>query len=151
MSVGSTRVTSEQPSGASTRFAGFYTFVLMAVYNLAVAGIIAVPVQFLLKTKFHLPPTQISVFSFMTDSPYFVGFAFGFLRDKWRPMGKGDRGYFLVVPILLALAYGFLAFSNGSYSVLLGGMIAISALCALLGAAAQPHSSLFQSSSRQNP
>src|SRR5471030_74618 len=84
-----------------TRFVGFYCLVLLTLFNLAAAGLIAVPVQFILKNQLHLPPTQISVFGFLTDGPYFIGFAFGFLRDRWRPFGKGDSGYFVFVPLLM--------------------------------------------------
>lgn len=120
-----------------TRFVGFYGFVLMALYNLAAIGLISVPVNFLLMDKFKLPPTQVSVFGFCTDSPYFIGFAFGFLRDRWRPMGKGDRGYFFFVPLLMAALYVFMAFDAHTYAALVIGMALISACAALLGAAAQ--------------
>lgn len=125
------------PNPRVTRLVGLYSVVLMALYNFAAIGLISVPVQFLLKNQFHLSPTQQSTFGFMTDSPYFVGFLCGFLRDRWRPMNKGDRGYLFAVPILMALVYLWMALSTRTYGVILTGMILISALGALLGAAAQ--------------
>jgi len=120
-----------------TRFVGFYSVVLMTLYNLAATGLIAVPVQFILKDQLHMGATAQSTFGFLTDAPYFVGFAFGFLRDRWRPFGKGDRGYFFAVPILMAVVYVWMAYAPHTYPVLLVGMIALSALSAVLGAAAQ--------------
>lgn len=107
----------------------------MVLFNLAAVGLIATPVSFLLKDK--ITPVQLSQFGFLTDSPYFIGFMFGFLRDRWRPFGHGDRGYFLFLPILLAIVYAWVAFSPHTYGNLVVGMIGISALAALLGAASQ--------------
>jgi MFS family permease len=120
-----------------TRFVGFYCLVLLTLYNLASAGLIAVPVQFILKNQLHLQPTQISVFGFLTDGPFFIGFAFGFLRDRWRPFGKGDTGYFTFVPILMGLVFVVLAYTPHTYATLVAGFVALAALSSLLGAAAQ--------------
>jgi len=119
-----------------TRLVGFYSIVLMVLFNLAAAGLISLPVQFLLKAS-HATPVQISRFNFLTDSPYFIGFVFGFLRDRWRPFGKGDRAYFLAVPLLMAATYIWLGYGAHTYPLLVTGMIIIAALAALLGAAAQ--------------
>jgi MFS family permease len=120
-----------------TRFVGLYCLVLLTLYNLAAAGLIGVPVQFILKNQLHLQPTQVSVFGFLTDGPYFIGFAFGFLRDRWRPFGKGDTGYFLFVPLLMGLVYVVLGYVPHTYGVLVAGLIVLAALSSLLGAAAQ--------------
>jgi hypothetical protein len=129
--------TDPAPGPSTTRLVGFYTLVLMALYNLAAIGLISVPVQFILKNQLHLSPTAQSTFGFLTDSPYFIGFAFGFLRDRWRPMGKGDRLYFFAVPLLMAATYVWMGLQTTTYASLLTGMVIISALAALLGAAAQ--------------
>ncbi len=120
-----------------TRLVGFYCLVLLTLYNFASAGLIVVPVQFILKNQLHLGATQVSFFSFLTDGPFFVGFAFGFLRDRWRPFGKGDSGYFLFVPLLMGLVYLVLGYAPHTYAVLVGGLVALAALSSLLGAAAQ--------------
>ena len=120
-----------------TRLVGFYCLVLLTLYNFASAGLIVVPVQFILKNQLHLGATQVSFFSFLTDGPFFVGFAFGFLRDRWRPFGKGDTGYFLFVPLLMGLVYLVLGYAPHTYAVLVGGLVALAALSSLLGAAAQ--------------
>jgi MFS family permease len=120
-----------------TRFVGFYSVVLMVLYNLAAAGLISVPVSFFLMNKLHLTAVQQSTFSLITDMPYFVGFAFGFLRDRWRPLGKGDRGYFVAAPLLMASVYIWMAFTPISYGVLVIGYILIAIFSSVLGAAAQ--------------
>ncbi|HEY3782299.1 MAG TPA: MFS transporter [Fimbriimonadaceae bacterium] len=127
----------ERLKPSTTQLVGFYTFIMMALYNLAAVGLIAVPVQFILKDQLHLTAVQNSTFGFLTDSPFFIGFAFGFLRDRWRPLGKGDRGYFFAVPILMAIVYVWMAFAPHTYGVMLAGMFVISIFSAVLGAAAQ--------------
>ena len=134
-------VNSQNPSESIpprvTRFVGFYCLVLLTLYNFASAGLIGVPVQFILKNQLHLQPTQVSVFGFLSDSPFFIGFVFGFLRDRWRPLGKGDSGYFLVVPLLMGLVFIALGYLPHTYGVLVAGMVLLAALSSLLGAAAQ--------------
>jgi len=120
-----------------TRLVGFYCLVLLTVYNLASAGLIGVPIQFILKNQLHLHPTQVSLFGFLTDGPYFFGFAFGFLRDRWRPFGKGDSGYFVFVPLLMGLVFVLLAYVPHTYGILVAGLVVLAALSSLLGAAAQ--------------
>ena len=122
-------------SRRTTYYVAFYSIVLMVLFNLAVAGLIGTPVSFILKDK--VTPVQLSFFGFFTDSPYFVGFLFGFLRDQWRPFNKGDRGYFFFVPLLMLPVCMWIAFSPHTYANLVVGMIAFSALAALLGAASQ--------------
>jgi len=120
-----------------TRFVGLYCLILLTLYNLAAAGLIALPVQIILKNQLHLPPTQVSVFTFLTHWPYIIGFAFGFLRDRWRPFGKGDTGYFVGVPVAMCLVYATLAYVPHTYGNLVLGLTVLAALSALLGAAAQ--------------
>ncbi len=122
---------------AATWFVALYSTVLMVVFSVAAIGLIGTPIQFILKDQLHLKPTQISYFTLLTDSPLFIGFAFGFLRDRWRPFGKGDQGYFLAVPILLALVYLWLGSARFTFWSFAVGMIVLSILSAILGAAAQ--------------
>ena len=106
----------------------------MVLFNLAAAGVISTPISFILKDK--VSPVQLSLFGFFGDTPFFVGFAFGFLRDRWRPFGKGDRGYFVIAPALMTLASLWIAFTPHTYANLVAGVVMFSISAALLGAAA---------------
>jgi MFS family permease len=109
----------------------------MVLYNFAAIGLIATPIQFVLMNKLKFTPVQQAAFGMYTDIPFYVGFAFGFLRDRWRPFNKGDRAYFFFVPVLMAAVYVAMSFAPANYYSLLWGGIGISALSALLGASAQ--------------
>jgi hypothetical protein len=127
----------DQMEPRPTLLVWLYTIVLMGLYNLAVAGLISVPVSFIYMNDLHLTAVQQSSFGLYTDAPYFIGFVFGFLRDRWRPGGKGDRGYFFAVPILMAAVYVWMAYAPHTAGVLIFGQILIAILASVLGAAAQ--------------
>lgn len=91
--------------------------------------------QFILKNTLHLTPAKLSFLGFLTDGPVFVAFAFGFLRDRWSPFRKGDRGYFLLLPPLLACANLILAFGPFTYGKILGILLLMTACGVLLGSA----------------
>ncbi len=111
-----------------------YFFVL----NLFVAASNAftfVPISWFLKEGLHLQAQSTSLGLLLMDSPYFIGFIFGFLRDRWRPFGMEDRGYFLLVPPLKALALASLALGSPSYARLVTTMVISTCGSVLLGAA----------------
>jgi len=113
-----------------------YSIVLMVLFNIASVGLVSLPITYYLLDK-HVPPTALSKFSLFTDIPFYVGFLFGFLRDRWRPAGKGDSGYFVLSPLAMVAAYGFIAFTPHTYNNLVIGVLMTSVASALLGAAAQ--------------
>ena len=113
-----------------------YIAVLLLLSSFAFDGIAGLPMQFVLKNQVKLSPTQLSVFGALSGAPAYVGFAFGFLRDRWRPFGKGDRGYFLVLPLLLAITCFYLAAVPFTYVRLLSTSIVQTVIGLLLGAAA---------------
>ncbi len=73
----------------------FYFAILTLLLGLG-GGLSSLPVTFFLKEKLHLGPQKMAVFGALTQIPTYVGFLFGFLRDRWRPFGKGDRGYMMI-------------------------------------------------------
>lgn len=112
-----------------------YILVLTLLYDVAATGVAGVPMQFILKDTLHLKPEQLSLLGLLTDVPLFVGFAFGFLRDRWSPWRMGDRGYFLLLPPLMALVSLPLAYGPFTYSKILIISLAQTVFGALLGAA----------------
>jgi hypothetical protein len=93
-------------------------------------GLIALPVSFFLKNRLHLPATDVALFKLMTGAPLYVAFAFGFVRDSWNPLGRRDRGYFMLFGALTSVIYIVFALLPVSYFTLLAGMTI--ATCAYL-------------------
>ncbi len=112
-----------------------YVFLLILLYDIAGAGVSGIAMQFILKDTLHLSPEKLSFLGFLTDAPVFVAFAFGFLRDRWSPFRLGDRGYFLLLPPLLAGGSLLLAFGPFTYSKILVVSLVLTALGLLLGSA----------------
>lgn len=86
------------------------------------SGLLSLPLQFTLKDRLGLSPQSLALFEAITFIPVYVGFAFGFLRDRWRPFGLGDRGYFLIGGPIAVACYLWLASSELTYLPLLGAI-----------------------------
>lgn len=100
-------------------------------------GLSTLPILFFLKDRLQLGPGAIAAFAAIAGAPGYVGFLFGFLRDRWRPLGKGDRGYLLLAAPPCALLYVSLAFGPLTYARLLLVILLTGALGQAIGAAAQ--------------
>jgi len=86
------------------------------------SGLLSLPLQFALKDQLGLTPESLAFFEAVTFIPVYFGFAFGYLRDRWRPFGWGDRGYLLIgAPIAMA-CYLWLASNELTYGRLLAGV-----------------------------
>jgi hypothetical protein len=111
------------------------------------SGLLALPLQFTLKDRLGLSPQSLALFEVITFIPVYLGFAFGFLRDRWRPFGLGDRGYLLMGGPLAIGCYLWLASSEPSYLPMLAAVFLAMAAYqlfdvasdALLTAVAQRH------------
>jgi len=85
-------------------------------------GLLAMPVLFALKDDLGLGPQGLAVFEALLFVPVYLGFAFGFLRDRWRPFGQGDRGYLWIGALIALVAYVQLASGSVAYLPLLGAL-----------------------------
>jgi MFS family permease len=90
--------------------------------------LIALPLVFFLKNRLHQSPNNVALFALVAASPTYLGWLFGFIRDRWSPFGGGDRGHLLVFGLGGAAAYGALAFAPPTYAVLLGGGLLVGIL-----------------------
>ena len=98
--------------------------------------LIAVPMLFFLKNRLHLGASQTALFALITSIPLFLGFVFGFIRDRWSPFGLGDRGHLMVFGLLTAAIYLAIAYLPPTYPVLLtGGILATASIQLVYGAA----------------
>ena len=91
-------------------------------------GVLALPITFFLKNRLHLDANQTARFQLIAAIPLFVGFVFGFIRDRWSPFGTGDRGYLVLFGALTAVVYAAMAFIEPTYAVLLAGVVLITIL-----------------------
>ena len=73
-------------------------------------GLIGLPITFFLKNRLHLDADQTARFNLICSIPLFVGFIFGFIRDRWSPVGTGDRGHLVVFGLASAVVFAGAAF-----------------------------------------
>lgn len=107
---------------------------LMLLVNFAdpAVGLISIPISFFLKNRLHLQAHELAVFRLWAAVPLFLSFAFGLLRDRWSPFGRGDQGHLLLFGAITATIYGVFAFLPPRYDVLLAGMVLATAVFQLV-------------------
>jgi len=113
-----------------------------AILNIAVGlgsplGIAAIPITYFLKDNLHLSPVRMAVFLAIVSIPVCAGFAFGFIRDRWRSARWGDRQYLLSCGLAAAGTYLWIATSTIDYSKLLSLVFLVVILYVMIFAAAQ--------------
>lgn len=96
-----------------------------------------IPTTYMLKNHLQSSPAQVASFRLITAIPFFIGFAFGLVRDLWNPLGRRDLGYFrLFVPCMIGILAS-MAFSPITYLGLLAGMLFTTVAYSFVAAAAQ--------------
>ncbi len=124
-------------AGERTRLL-FYAGVPILIVNLAAPylGLIGLPITFFLKNRLHLDAHGTAAFNLITSIPLFVGFIFGFIRDRWSPFGLGDRGHLVVFGLLTAAIFAAVGYIEPTYATLLGGVLLITTLSQFVAGAA---------------
>lgn len=125
------------PAGERLRLLG-YAGLLLLLINLAApsGGLIGLPVLFFLKNRLHLSAVAFAQFNLWLGIPLYLSFVFGFLRDRWSPFGRGDRGHLVVFGLACAALYALLAIAAPTYGLLLGGLLAVTATSLIAASAA---------------
>src|SRR5689334_14080890 len=109
---------------------------LLAVMSTPYGGVISIPLLFFLKNRLHLSAHELALFNLWTAIPLYAAFLFGLLRDRWSPLGLGDRGHLVVFGALTAAVYAALAAAPPTYAVLIVGVFLTTAcIQTALGAA----------------
>lgn len=114
-----------------------------ALLNLSVGmgtpltGLAAIPIYYILKDKLLLSPFEMAIFVAIASAPAYVGFLFGFVRDRWQPRVWGDRAYLLLGGVAALLAYLWLSRAATDYYHLLHGVIFAVVAYLIIAAAAQ--------------
>lgn len=101
-----------------------YIFGLMLFvgFGSPAAGLVDVPVTFFLKNKLHLPAHDVANFRLVAAMPLYVGFLFGFARDRWNILGRKDRGMMMVFASVCAAVYAGFSFVPVSYPMLIAAV-----------------------------
>jgi MFS family permease len=125
------------PAGERTRLL-LWVAVPVLIINLAAPylQLITLPLVFFLKNRLHQTPNQVALFALLAASPTYVGFLFGFIRDRWSPFGGGDRANLVVFGLGAVAAYVALAFAPPAYGVLLAGGVVVGVLMQMVSGAA---------------
>src|SRR6185503_3106247 len=125
------------PTGPRLRLLVYAAFpVLIFSFAAPYLRLLQLPIIFFLKNRLHLPAHDTAIFNIVAAIPLFLGFVFGFIRDRWSPFGLGDRGHLMVFGALTAAIYLALAFVPPTYPVLLiGGLLATAAIQFVYGGA----------------
>lgn len=116
------------PLPLSTRWrimAYLAVLIFMIAYGNPHGPLIGLPVSFFLKNKLHLKAHEVAMFGLIATAPVYVGFLFGFARDRWNLFGMKDRGLLAVFGAATALIYLAMAFLPVSYPMLLIGVMLV--------------------------
>jgi MFS family permease len=106
------------------------------IFTIGLANTLSdLPISFFMKEKLRLDAEGMARFSALVSIPSYLGFLVGFLRDRWRPLKKGDAGYFIVTLPVLALIYVVMARMHVTYSTLMWTSIAYAMVSNLLTSA----------------
>lgn len=112
-------------AGERNRALGYvFGLMLFAGFGSPAAGLIDVPITFFLKNKLHLPAHDVATFRLVASIPLYVGFLFGFARDRWDLLGRKDRGMIMVAGAVCAAVYAGFAFAPASAPVLMAAVAA---------------------------
>src|SRR5258708_22232848 len=114
----------EPPPNADVPAMQWVVLSYFAILNIAVGlgsplGIAAIPINYFLKDRLHLSPVRLAIFLAIASIPVCAGFAFGFIRDRWRSARWGDRQYLFACGLVAAGGYLWLGSTTIDYLKLL--------------------------------
>jgi predicted MFS family arabinose efflux permease len=119
-------------TGADRRAILLYSSVLIVALNFTSpsVGLFVIPISFVLKNRLHLSANELAIFTLWAGIAAYFAFAFGIVRDRWSPLGRGDRGYFILFGAASALFYLAFCFFRVSEAMLLANAV-IEVVCYL--------------------
>lgn len=102
---------------------GYFAPITLVVYLVnPVTQFLDYATSYMLKDQLHAGPEQVSLFRLVLAIPVYVTVIFGLTRDLWSPLGRRDRGYFIIFGAVTAAIFVGLAFAKLTFGVLLMGM-----------------------------
>jgi MFS family permease len=141
-SLDETSSTPDVPSVSDNSVMRWEVLFYFAILNVAVGlgspqGIASIPISYFLKDRLHLSPVLFAVFIAVISIPVCFGFAFGFLRDRWRNANWGDRQYLLAGAVIAAGMYLWLATTTIDYFKMLSLVFILVVVYVMIFASAQ--------------
>src|ERR1700689_166669 len=132
----------EPPPAGETPAMQLEVLAYFAILNVAIGlgsplGIASIPITYFLKDTLHLTPVRLAIFLAIVSIPVCAGFAFGFIRDRWRNARWGDRQYLFACAVIAAGGYLWLATSTIDYYKLLSLVLIVVTVYVMIFAAAQ--------------
>ena len=132
----------EPPPAGDTPTMQLEVLAYFSILNLAIGlggplGIASIPITYFLKDTLHLTPVRLAIFLAIVSIPVCAGFAFGFIRDRWRNARWGDRQYLFACAVIAAGGYLWLATSPIDYYKLLSLVVIIVTVYVMIFASAQ--------------
>lgn len=99
--------------------------------------------SYMLKNQLAASASQVADFRIYTAIPVYFAFVFGFVRDRWSPLGSRDRGYLIIFGPLTAIVYVWLGWQQLTMTTLIIGMLVVMLSFRFVGAAYQALLSLI--------
>jgi hypothetical protein len=113
----------------------YFVPLTLMVYTFAPESLLDIPTAYMLKDHLAASAPMVAMFRLITGLPLYLGFAFGFARDLWNPLGLRDRGYLLIfAPITAAVAIYMAALKLSYHELLIGMLVAMVAFRFILSA-----------------
>lgn len=130
-----TTASSNAPGETNRVFLYFAPLVLLVYLVRPSAFFLDITTSYMLKNQLHATAQQVSLFRLLTAVPLYLSFVFGFTRDLWNPLGRKDRGYFLLFGLATAVVFAFMATAQLTYTMLFAGMfLVMTAYCFVFAA-----------------
>jgi MFS family permease len=130
-------MTAAEASKTRDVFLYFSPLTFIAYLALPHGYLLDIATTYMLKNQLHESVTTISTFRLLTAIPVYLSFVFGLTRDLWNPLGRRDRGYFLIFAPATAAVFLWMAFSQLTYTGLFLGMLIVMFLFRFVMAAYQ--------------
>jgi len=137
----------ETASESRLAIVGYFLVLCLALGLGTPSGLASIPIGYYLKDNLHLSPVQLAMFVVIVGAPGYLGFLPGFMRDRFRPRGMGDRAYLLAGATIALAAYLYLGvapinYSRLLYATLVAGvayLVVLAGAQALMAGVAQAH------------
>jgi MFS family permease len=114
-------VTTSRPQARTGAVFLYFTPLTLLVFLVLPNGfLLDIATSFMLKNQVSATPQQIANFRLVTAVPVYLSFFFGLARDLWNPLGRKDRGFFIIFGTLTAAVFlGMTAFPLSYWGLML--------------------------------
>ena len=87
--------------------------------------IIDLPAARFMREDLHLTPVEFATLGALCGIPFYLTPLFGYIRDRWSPLGLGDRGFFVVMPPIAMMGFFGIAALPFKYNTFLAGALLV--------------------------